>query len=200
MGLARDLARLRATGGGQLADAYLASLTASKLSGQLPDANAPSGSVIQVVQATFTGTQTITASGYSNWTDVTNLSLNITPISSSNKVLLMAQITVMSIADRIINARFSGGNAGNYVANLAGSRARAGAFIVTPSSGGGAAGTISMNYLDSPATTSSITYKVQVAPNFSSGDVGINYNLLNDADVAYITRGACSLLALEIAA
>ena len=171
----------------------------TKVTGALPDANAPSGSVIQVVQATFTGTQQIVASGFSNWTDVTSLSLNITPSSSSNKILLISQLTVITVADRIINARFVGGNSGNYVGNSAGSRARAGSYLVTTSTGGGAGGTISMNYLDSPATTSSITYKVQLAPNFSSGDVAVNYNLLNDADVAYITRGACSLLALEVA-
>lgn len=167
--------------------------------GAIQKSDLPTGSVLQVVQATFTGTQTITASGFSNWTDVTSLSLNITPSSSSSKILLIAQITAMTVADRIINARFVGGNAGNYVGNAAGSRARAGAFWVSPGNGA-TGGTISMNYLDSPATTSSINYKVQLAPNFSSGNVTVNYNIVNDADDAFLTRGACSLLALEIAA
>lgn len=51
MSLARYLANLL-NSSGQVPDAKLVALTASKLSGQVPDANAPSGSVIQVVQAT----------------------------------------------------------------------------------------------------------------------------------------------------
>jgi hypothetical protein len=57
-----------------------------------------------------------------------------------------------------------------------------------------------MVYLDSPATTSSITYKVQGAPNFTSGTLAINYNMVNDSDADYIARGACSFIVMEIAA
>lgn len=48
MSLARYLASLL-NSSGQVPDAKLVALTASKLTGQVPDANAPSGSVIQAV-------------------------------------------------------------------------------------------------------------------------------------------------------
>lgn len=190
MGRAVDLARLLNSSG-------LVPLN-NKAAGVLPDANAPIGSVLQAVQAVFTGTQTIAASGYSNWTDVTNLSLSITPLASSSKILLIAQISLMPAADRIVNARFTGGNAGNFVGDAAGIRSRAGGYFVSPGNGANG-GVIVMNYIDSPATASAVNYKVQVAPNFNSGNVAINYNSVNDANDGYITRSASSLIALEIA-
>lgn len=154
--------------------------------------------VIQVVQSTFTGTQTISPSGlFANWTDVTNLSLNITPSSSTSKILLIAQINAQADADRIVFVRFTGGNSGNYVGDASSSRTRVSAFYTTPGTTS-TGGVMAFNYLDSPATTSSITYKVQVAPNFSSGNIAINYNLLNDGNFGYIPRGACSLIAMEV--
>jgi hypothetical protein len=159
------------------------------------------GHVLQVVQATFTGTQTISASGFMNWTDITSLSVTITPLASSSKFLLMAQVNLGCITvDRIAALRFTGGNAGNFVGDAASSRARVGSFNVTPT--GNSYGILvptMMNYLDSPATTSAITYKVQAAPNYSSGNVAINYNPGSDADTAYIPRAASSLIVMEVA-
>jgi len=162
---------------------------------------APAGTVIQVAQATFTGTQTISASGNMNWTDISSLSVTITPTSSASRFLLIAQVScaVLTI-DRIVALRFTGGNAGNFVGDAAGIRARAGTFFTTPSTiGYGINSSLMMNYLDSPATGSAVTYKVQAAPNFNSGNVAINYNAGSDNDNAFIPRAACSLIVMEIA-
>ena len=163
---------------------------------------ASSGRVLQVLQATFTGTQTISASGNMNWTDISSLSVAITPTSTSSKILLMAQISCAVLTvDRLVGLRFTGGNSGNFVGDVAGSRARVGTFFTTPTTVGyGINATLMMNYLDSPATTSATTYKVQAAPNFSSGNVAINYNAGSDSDNAYIPRSACSLIVMEISA
>jgi hypothetical protein len=64
----------------------IASLAASKLTGQVADANAPSGSVIQVVSTTIAPSYTATTS--SSYID-SGLSLGITLLSSSSKVLIM---------------------------------------------------------------------------------------------------------------
>jgi hypothetical protein len=160
------------------------------------------GSILQVAQAIFTGTQTISASGNMNWTDVTSLSVTITPKFSTSKFLLMAQIsTGVLTVDRIVALRFTGGNSGNYVGDTASTRARVGTFNTTPTGNSyGIFVPTMMNYVDSPATSSAITYKVQAAPNFSSGNVAINYNPGSDSDAAYIPRSACSLIVMEIAA
>jgi hypothetical protein len=54
MSLARNLARLFPNASGLLPNANIEAMAASKLTGQVPDANAPSGSVIQVVQSIST--------------------------------------------------------------------------------------------------------------------------------------------------
>lgn len=171
------------------------------VAGALPSTVIGAGAVLQVSQATFTGTQTIAPSGNMNWTDITSLSVSITPTSSTSKFLLMAQISCASATDRIIALRFTGGNAGNFVGDTAGSRARVGTFLTSPSGPSyGINTSLMMNYVDSPATASAITYKVQAAPNFSSGSVLINSNIGSDSDQAYLPRSACSLIVMEIAA
>jgi hypothetical protein len=127
------------------------------------------------------------------------MSLNITPSSTSNKILLCAYITWTITADRIAAFRFQGGNSTAFVATAASTRAQAASWGVSPSAGALLGATTPMVYLDSPATTSAITYKVQGAPNFTSGTLAINYNMTNDGDLTYIARGACSFIAMEIA-
>lgn len=169
--------------------------------GKILSSGLPAGSVLQVAQATFTGTQTISASGFMNWTDISSLSVTMTPSTSSSKFILMAQISCAVLTvDRIVNLRFTGGNAGNFVGDAAGSRGRVGTFFTTPTGVSyGINSSLMMNYLDSPATSSAITYKVQAAPNFSSGNVTINTNAGSDADASYLPRAASSLIVMEIA-
>jgi len=188
---------------GTILAAGIASVNASTAtSGTLPTARLPAGTVLQVAQATFTGTQTIAPGGVNmNWTDITNLSVTITPTSASSKFILMAQVSCAAAPDRLIALRFTGGNAGNFVGDSAGSRTRVGTYLTSPSGiDYGITTSLIMNYLDSPATASAITYKVQAAPNFSSGNVLINLNIGSDSDQAYIPRSACSLIVMEIAA
>ena len=151
------------------------------------------GAVLQVVQATFTGTQVIGTGGVNaNWTDITNLSVTITPTSSTSKMLLIAYISnQLGDLDRLAFFKFTGGNTASSLGNAAGSRTRTTAFYATNNSGSAAASVASFSYLDSPATASAITYKVQACANFNTGNgISINYYFVNDVDAAYIPRGA----------
>ena len=60
-------------------------IPASSLSGVIPDANAPSGSVIQVVSSNLTSTVSTSSSSFVT----TGLSASITPLSSSSKILVI---------------------------------------------------------------------------------------------------------------
>ena len=132
------------------------------VTGALPSTVIGGGAVLQIQQATFTGTQTISASGNMNWTDISGLSVTISPISSTSKMLLMAQVSCACGADRIVALRFTGGNAGNFIGDAASSRARVGTFFTSPAGMDyGNNTSLMMNYLDSPSTGSAITYKVQ---------------------------------------
>ena len=158
------------------------------------------GSVLQVVQK-FDGAAATVSNTGSNATFVTfgNLSQTFTPTSSSSKVLLRATIGLCSTntADRLAFFRFSGGNSGNGIGDTSESRTR----VLTAHYFAGASdgSCFQFEYLDSPATTSQITYKVEVAPNFTNGNLLLNY-YTNDTNAAYIPRAASCLTIMEISA
>ena len=158
------------------------------------------GMILQVVTANFLGIQTIAAAADNtfNFVDITSLSVSITPSSSSNKILLMAQVNIgCNTADRIAALRFTGGNADDFIGAAASNRQRVASFMNSPSRAGAMATNTHLTYVDSPATTSAVTYKVQGAPNFGSGTVAINY-IASDGDQTYFPRGASSLTVMEI--
>lgn len=129
--------------------------------------NFPAGTVLQVVQGTYA---TFTSSSSSTYADV-GLSASITPSSSSNKILVFS--TILGV----------GKNTGNTKVGLQllrGSTAISVFSTETARSSDYSAngqidiGTVSAINLDSPATTSSITYKIQLASVSNVAQVFIN--------------------------
>ncbi len=154
------------------------------------------GKILQVVQTTFTGTQTVTTPSHGYFTNITNLSQAITPSSTSSKILIMLNVNVMHPSDRILHAKMSGGSSASFIANAASNRARAASSVTGQSY---TAQMLTLTYLDSPNTTSSITYTPQMGGNYTGTTWAINYNVVNDSDVAYITRSASSMILMEVA-
>jgi hypothetical protein len=155
----------------------------------------PAGSILQVVQGVKTDTFTTTSTSF---TAVTGLSATITPRSTSSKILVMAQVShALASGAGYGHFRFSGGNTSSYVGASPGSR--------IPGIFGGAVsananGTVlasSMTYLDSPNTTSSVTYGVEVRQAFN-GSVVINAASQDDNDSSR-SRGASSITLIEVA-
>lgn len=197
MGIARNIARLVPNGSGLLPNANIEAMAATKLTGIVPDANAPSGSVIQVVQTIKT--DSFSATGNSGVTpyEVTGLNVTITPSSTNSKILLIAEI-FMGMAD-FYNT--------NYYWNISrGSTAIGIGTVGTQRFAGGhnmylLAGTIPFAagnaklVLDSPATTSATTYKIFIGAADLNATLYINRrgSTTNDSGVSSIT-------ALEIAA
>jgi hypothetical protein len=149
MSLARYLANLL-NSSGQVPDAKLVALTASKLTGQVPDANAPSGSVIQVVQASTISAAT--SSNNSTWI-ATNLTASITPISASSKILVIGQHGSARVHTGLSN--------GIQLRLLRNSTAVISPVVEFLYSYVGLDGPIPFQFLDSPATTSSTTYSTE---------------------------------------
>ena len=117
------------------------------------------GKVLQVSSIASTSvTQAIATTTY---TDVTSLSLSITPSSTSSKILLMANIAVDIEHDEGVGIRFLRDATNIYTTTQTYAIYNSGTvgdeiMITSP-----------FVYLDSPSTTSSITYKVQGASYFS---------------------------------
>ena len=163
---------------------------------QLADSNMPAGSVLQVVTTEKTDTFTTTSSSY---VDVTGLSVSITPTSSSSKILVLFQINgSQNVGAGRASLKLLRDSTVIDAGAAAGSRTQAlGGFSSSDTSIPSAP--VSGNYLDSPSTTSSTTYKIQIAMTAGSGSAYINQTV-QDSDVANQIRMASTITLMEIAA
>jgi hypothetical protein len=170
-------------------------LAAANLSGRVPAANAPLGSVLQVVQ----GVKTDTASFADNaWRD-TLVSVSITPSSASNKILIFFSGQFSSKLDAYnIYTRITRNGTAVGVADAAGSRPQATSVGTRTSDGN----TYQSSYgvlLDSPNSTSALTYKIEVQAQENAGTFYIN-RTNNDNDNNSAPRAASFITVMEIAA
>ena len=157
-----------------------------KVDSIVPRGGVPSGAtgggIIQVVRAS-SNTANVTPSGNSTWTDA-GPSVTITPSSSSH--LIMIESSVMCIA-----------NSNNYVAFrlLRGSTAirewwgYMNVGYYAPFQGPG-------KHIDSPSTTSAVTYKLQIYATSSYNTFFFNYNGQTDNN----TLRNAELYAMELSA
>jgi hypothetical protein len=134
---------------GSVGTANIADSAVTKAKMAASGAWAPAGTVIQVVQATYDTTTTTTSGSYVT----TGLSASITPTSAASKILIMCNTHASSsnASSSAIFSIFRGTVAGTNLGSGEG-------FGSIYSAGGQARGIISINYLDSPSTTSSQTY------------------------------------------
>ena len=157
------------------------------------------GSIAQVKQATQTSFITLNNSGTSAVFADIFLEVDITPTSASNKILLLASIPVSSgTADRLAFLKFIGGDTASSLSGRAiGSRTPCHQAVYFQSANEMLS--VSMEHLDSPATTDAIRYEVRVAPSFTSGAVFIN-KVNFDIDNAYIPSATSTITAIEVIA
>jgi len=120
----------------------------------VPKAALPTGSVLQVVN-TFKN-DTFSSSSQS-FIDITGLSVSITPTSSSSKILVLVQF--LSAATGANSPRYNLVRDSTNIAQPSGGTAPSSVQLNTASSSTSLQGCII--FLDSPATTSSTTYKLQ---------------------------------------
>ena len=145
-----------------------------------------SGGIIQVVSISkrdiFSTTNGVTGSGYA---PVTGLAATITPTRSDSKILVMLQLSIGRNGNHRAYMRLgrtiAGGSLDNTIiigdANGSNSRVTASLYI-SPSS---AMSPIVSNFLDSPATTSAITYKIKGLNTASGEALYINRRKSSDA-------------------
>jgi hypothetical protein len=174
-------------------------LTLPAVSGNvLTDTSPKAGNVIQVVNTIKTDTFSTTSTSF---TDVTGLSASITPTSSSSRIMVCVSFYMSSNSSSGYPlARVLRDSTAIYIGDAAGSRSRA-----LTNTGGGLFSTdgntgfnISAQFLDSPATTSATTYKIQLMQ--SAGNTAYINRVGTDSDSAGIARTASSIVLMEIAA
>ena len=112
--------------------------------------------LLQVVQTVKTDTFSTTSTTYE---DITGLSVSITPSSSSNKILVLADLATGPASGQFMMLQlvrgsteiYKGTESKTYIASK-----------VSYNNNSASLQDVSMVFLDSPATTSSVTYKIQV--------------------------------------
>lgn len=151
------------------------------------------GKIAQVVSTAKTDPFTTTSTSF---TDITGLSVAITPTATTSKILVMAYVMAGVSGDIAINARLVRDSTAIFVGDTASNRPRD-----TYYSGGNFGGlgmAFSPIFLDSPATTSATTYKVQVFVN--TGTAYVNRHNQDRDTTAFDGRTASSITVLEVLA
>jgi len=148
-------------------------LTTGSSGQSIPKAALPTGSVLQVVYGSYTTEVSSTSTSYVD----TGLSATITPSSSSSKILVLvnqyaymwdtSSPVAVSIGLQIVR--------GSTVVFTPATKEQFYFYVPSGISRGDVATNLPLQYLDSPATTSSTTYKTQGALASSAGNQSVLY-------------------------
>jgi hypothetical protein len=155
------------------------------------------GAVLQVVQTYKT--DVFSTTNTSSFVDITGLSVSITPTSSSSKILVMATLTDCSTTAGLSDGMFQVLRGSTAIGNgNNGGTAPLMAYVSTFISGNVTfTDSVIFNFLDSPATTSSTTYKVQCRLWSNVGDTGTLFVGRRSGNDSFISPS--SITVLEIA-
>ena len=162
-------------------------LDATKLSGNLPALNGSAltnldaGKILQVKQTTKSNTFETSSSSY---VDIPDLSVSITPSSSSNKILFISSVN--------FNANQTGQH--NFYQVVRDSTTISATAQSIRASDTAVVHSYTSIILDSPSSTSALTYKIQCKPENSNSAVGVNRNIGN---TLYVFS---TILCMEVAA
>ena len=184
---------------GLIQAAQIGSANASLVtSGTLPGARLPAGSVLQVVSTTKSDTFSATGGGQGSFFDITGFAVTITPTSATSKILVFINLSCSSSNNaEHINARVVRGTSTLVGSGDAiGSRNQA-MWAHGINNTGNNAKVFAAQYLDSPATTSATTYKVQ---GYNSSSTFYLNRTPDWSDTNHYSQGASTITVMEIAA
>lgn len=176
--------------------------TPTTISGTLDPSKLPVGSIIQTKFAKDTSSGNVTNNGLgntaSNWYDLPNLSINITPTSSSNKILVLSHVCageqshLYGLWFRVMRDTTPLGGA------TSNDRPSVGFGLSTNSTyTDDQMNSASFSYVDEPASSSQLTYKAQGIARYSPHTWSYNasYDSQNSGAMA---QGVSTLTIMEI--
>ena len=165
------------------------STTISNLSGGV-------GKILQVVQTEKTDTFSCNSDSF---TDLTGLSVTITPTSTSSKILFTATLCFGMSADGYGSGRLVRDSTPLGVAAADGNRTVCGFAMQMNLNANNKLYTLTYQYLDSPNTTSATTYKLQ-ARTYTGDSRYFTINRTgSDSNLDYNHRGESRVIAMEVA-
>jgi hypothetical protein len=144
-------------------------------------------------------TDVMSSSTNNAFTDITGLSVSITPSSNSNKILVIYDLNAgHSGTGNVSGFRLMRDSTAIAIGDASSSRGRwTNASMTFHSNTNNTVRSVGMTFLDSPATTSATTYKVQFYN--ASGTIYINRDG-EDIDNAGHGRGVSTITVMEISA
>ena len=159
----------------------------------LTTTNPKAGNIIQVVSTTKTDTTSTTTSG--SFTDISGMSVSITPSSTSSKILILITLGSISSSASGIAVGFRLLRDSTAVGNASSTAMRSGFTNVYTGGGTGDEYLLSAshNFLDSPSSTSALTYKIQWRNSSATTYLG-KYPSNND------NNGSSTITVMEVAA
>lgn len=169
-----------------------------------PPSGADGGHILQVVSVTTSAyfSQAFASSGATDWVTPTGLTLNITPSSTSNKILVIGNISLGGAidSDRVARYRVTDNSSITYSGDAHQSRTRSlGGFYSSTSTAYNFRSLFNMpfNYLYSPNSTSQQTYAVQI---FAYNSTTLYVNASSESTIGQGSTGASTITAMEIKA
>jgi len=164
-----------------------AAIASTKLSGI-------SAGIIQIKQTVKTDTFT---SSSGSFTDITGMSVSITPTLSTSKILVVVDMKVGGTSTGTpTNYKLLRDSTDIYIGDSAGSRSRVFAAHSVNDGVGYPMFCISSFFIDNPSTTSATTYKVQMKTDTSASYVNRTEEDNNNSDYP---RTASTITVIELA-
>lgn len=157
-------------------------------------ASLPTGAILQVVQTALTSTTTLIANGTA--TAVSGMSAVITPTSSTSKILVQLMLNYSCIGTTY-GGYFTRNGTTIGVGNAGSGQQQVG-FGMSFVGDANQTNSFIYNYLDSPATTSALTYQLYVN-NDNTATLYVNRSQTDSAS-ATGKRSISTILLYEIAA
>jgi hypothetical protein len=152
----------------------------------------PYGTVLQVVSVTKTDATFSTSS--TSFVDITGLSASITPTSASSKVLVLGSLYISASGTPITSINLVRDSTSIGQGDADGSRTRG--IAAGRSDSSFQTLSITVNFLDSPNTTSATTYKFQMSTSSSTSFLN---RTADNTDQAGFPRISSTITLMEIA-
>jgi hypothetical protein len=158
----------------------------------------PIGKILQVVSTAKTDAFSASVAA-SAVTAITGLTASITPTSTSSKILVFLSSNIQTGTGEGTTLRITRNGSSVFVGDTAGARRR------ETTSGGNVspsrlADSVSAQFLDSPETTSSLTYGVSIGHQHNGAATVFVNRSSNDADLSDgASRTASSITLMEVA-
>ena len=158
------------------------------------------GKIGQVVSTTKTDTfsESINTEAFSAL--VTGLTVNITPSASSSKILVFLNIMLGANGEHASAVQLFRDSTQIDLADASSSRARFSKGRVFNYGGVSANATLSTNFLDTPSSTSQITYGVKIGHTSGSAKTMYVNRSHDDSDDASYGRGTSTITVMEVLA